>query len=64
MAMSRFWCCDFSELVTTIPVGWWVIRTAESVVFTCCPPAPDDRKVSMRISAGFTTTSMLSSITG
>ncbi len=43
MAMSRFWCWDFSELVTTIPVGWWVIRTAESVVFTCCPPAPEDR---------------------
>ena len=43
MAMSRFWCCDFSELVTTMPVGMWVIRTAESVVFTCCPPAPDER---------------------
>ena len=23
-----------------MPVGRWVIRTAESVVFTCCPPAP------------------------
>ena len=30
-----------SELVTTIPVGKCVIRTAESVVFTCCPPAPE-----------------------
>lgn len=25
----------------------WVIRTAESVVLTCCPPAPLDRYVSM-----------------
>ena len=29
-----FWHC------TTIPVGRWVIRTAESVLFTCWPPAP------------------------
>ena len=28
---------------TTIPLGICVIRTAESVVFTCCPPAPDER---------------------
>ena len=25
---------------TTMPVGRWVIRTAESVVFTLCPPGP------------------------
>ena len=25
---------------TTIPVGMCVIRTAESVLFTCWPPAP------------------------
>ena len=43
MALARFWCCDFSDDVTTIPVGRCVIRTAESVVFTCCPPAPDER---------------------
>ena len=36
--------------VTTIPDGKWVIRTAESVLLTCWPPAPDDRKVSMRMS--------------
>ena len=34
-----------------MPVGRWVIRTAESVVLTCCPPAPDARIVSMRMSA-------------
>src|SRR5580704_13350667 len=27
---------------TTIPLGRWVIRTAESVVFTLCPPGPED----------------------
>ena len=43
MALARFWCCDFSEDVTTMPVGRWVMRTAESVVFTCWPPAPEDR---------------------
>jgi hypothetical protein len=25
---------------TTMPVGLWVIRTAESVLLTCWPPAP------------------------
>ena len=29
-----------------MPVGRWVIRTAESVVFTLCPPGPDDRNTS------------------
>jgi hypothetical protein len=28
---------------TTMPVGRWVIRTAESVVLTLWPPGPDDR---------------------
>ena len=32
-----FWHC------TTVPVGLWVIRTAESVLFTCWPPAPEAR---------------------
>jgi hypothetical protein len=50
MAISRLRCWDFSELVTTMPEGMWVIRTAESVVFTCCPPAPLARIVSMRMS--------------
>ena len=52
MQFALFWCCDFSELVTTIPVGRCVILTAESVVFTCWPPAPEDLKVSTRISEG------------
>ena len=34
-----------------MPVGRWVMRTAESVVLTCCPPAPDARIVSMRMSS-------------
>ena len=31
-----------------MPVGRWVIRTAESVVLTDCPPGPDERKTSIR----------------
>ena len=27
---------------TTMPVGIWVMRTAESVVLTLWPPGPDD----------------------
>src|SRR5699024_10706586 len=33
--------------VTTVPVGRWVIRTAESVVLTPWPPLPDDRYTSI-----------------
>ena len=43
-AVARFLCCDRSAWqATTMPVGMWVIRTAESVVFTCWPPAPEAR---------------------
>ena len=52
MARARFWCCDFSACTTMMPVGRWVMRTAESVVLTCWPPAPDARIVSMRMSSG------------
>jgi hypothetical protein len=44
IAFSRFWSCDFSSCIdTTRPVGLWVMRTAESVVLTDCPPGPDER---------------------
>ena len=33
-----------------MPVGRWVIRTAESVVLTDWPPGPEERKTSIRIS--------------
>ena len=33
-----------------MPVGRWVIRTAESVVLTDCPPGPDERNTSTRMS--------------
>ena len=41
---SRF-CCWLrsSWQVTTIPEGLWISRTAEEVLFTCCPPAPEAR---------------------
>ena len=44
MALSLFWSWLFSSWqVTTRPVGLWVMRTAESVVFTDCPPGPLER---------------------
>ena len=36
MQRSLFWCCDRSFWqLTTMPVGRCVMRTAESVTFTC-----------------------------
>ena len=41
MACSRFCSCERSFCMeTTMPVGRCVIRTAESVVLTPCPPGP------------------------
>ena len=37
---------------TTVPVGRWVMRMADSVLLTCCPPAPEERKVSICRSLG------------
>ena len=43
-ALARFWIWLFSSCIdTTSPVGLWVMRTAESVVLTDCPPGPDER---------------------
>ncbi len=44
MATSRlrFWLRSFWQ-ATTMPVGRWVTRTAESVTLTCWPPAPLER---------------------
>ena len=48
-AVARFLCCERScWQATTMPDGICVMRTAESVRFTCWPPAPEARKVSMR----------------
>jgi len=66
MALALFLCCDFSSWqVTTMPVGICVMRTADSVLFTCWPPAPDARYTSMRRSSGrmSTSTSSASGIT-
>ena len=58
MALARFLICDFSSWqVTTSPVGRCVMRTAEYVVFTDCPPGPEEQKVSMRMSLGSILTS-------
>src|SRR6202167_2299986 len=63
MAFSRFLICDFSSWqLTTVLVGRWVMRTAEYVVLTDCPPGPEEQKVSMRMSFAsiFTSTSSAS----
>ncbi|CAI8348684.1 MAG: Uncharacterised protein [Acidimicrobiales bacterium AG-410-I20] len=43
-----------------IPVGLWVIRTAESVVLTDWPPGPDARKTSTCKSESWIVTSISS----
>ena len=64
MALSRFWnwlrSCWHS---TTMPVGLWMSRTAEEVLFTCWPPAPEARNTCISTSAGSRSTST-SSISG
>ena len=51
MARSRFWCWLRSLCTaTTMPVGRCVMRTAQSVLLTCWPPAPEARYVSTRSS--------------
>ena len=63
-AFSRFcsWLRSSCELATS-PVGSWIRRTADDVLLTCWPPAPEARKTSMRMSASLSSTSG-SSITG
>ena len=53
------WLFSFWQL-TTMPVGTWVIRTAESVVFTLWPPGPLLRKTSIRRSCSSISTSTTS----
>ena len=42
----------FAPTSATIPEGRWVTRTALSVLFTCCPPGPEDRNRSICSSEG------------
>ena len=53
------WLFSFWQL-TTMPVGRWVIRTAESVVLTLWPPGPLERNTSMRRSFSSIVTSTCS----
>ena len=65
MATSLFLCCDRSFWHdVTMPVGKCVMRTAESVTLTCWPPAPLDRKVSIRKSFSGMSISISSSNSG
>ena len=46
----RFFNCErSSRQVTTRPVGKCVMRMAESVVLTLCPPGPEDRYVDLQV---------------
>ena len=47
-----------------MPLGMCVMRTAESVLFTCWPPAPDARNVSMRMSSSSISIAAASSRSG
>ena len=61
-AACRFCIWDFSScILTTIPVGICVIRTAEYVVFTDCPPGPELMNMSIFRSLGSTVISSSSS---
>ena len=42
IAIALFLCCERSFWqATIIPEGIWVRRTADEVLFTCWPPAPE-----------------------
>src|SRR5260370_37857471 len=65
IATARLRCCERSFWhCTTILVGRWVMRTAESVLLMCWPPAPEALKVSMRKSAGVVSVGVVSSASG
>ena len=50
MAFARFLICDFSSCCeTTRPLGMCVMRTAEYVVLTDCPPGPDEPCVLLKL---------------
>src|SRR5258705_11791605 len=64
-ACALFLGCERPAWQTTAtPVGIWVRRTADSVLLTCCPPAPPERMVSVRTSDSLMSILMLSSTTG
>ncbi len=48
-AKARLRACErVSDTVTAIPVGSWIMRTADSVLCRCCPPGPLALNVSIR----------------
>ena len=63
--MARFlcWLRSFWQR-TTMPVGMCVMRTADSVLFTCWPPAPPARMVSILMSDSASSSSASSSTSG
>ncbi len=64
-ARARFLCWLRSSWhSTTIPLGRWVMRIAESVLLTCWPPAPDARNVSTLRSPSLISISSMSASSG
>src|ERR1700737_1626679 len=64
-ACALFLCCERPAWQTTAtPVGIWVSLTADSVLLTCCPPAPPERMVSVRTSDSLMSILIESSTTG
>src|SRR5260370_252371 len=52
IADARFLCWDrLPCMLTTLPVGIWVMRIADSVLLTCWPPAPCKRMASIHKSS-------------
>src|SRR5690349_15746446 len=65
IAVALFCSCDRSFWQeTTMPVGRWVSRTAESVVLTPWPPGPLERYTSTRSSSSGMSISSVCSTTG
>jgi hypothetical protein len=63
-AVARFLCCERLLLARHHdPVGMWVMRTAESVVFTCCRRPRRAEGVDAAVDS-FTSMLMRSSTTG
>src|SRR5258708_35961093 len=63
-ACALFLCWDRPAWQTTAPPGGMCVNlTPDSVLLTCCPPAPPERMVSVRTSDSLMSILMLSSTT-
>ncbi len=64
-ALVSFLCCERSlRDSAATPVGRWVYRTPDSVLFWCWPPGPPERNTSRFSSSSRSTMSIVSSTSG